>query len=93
MVNSEFEKLMLEHISSIEKELSRNTEKTTNVENYLTELKKGVADLCNRMTVLETQRDEKIKAHDNYIKILGILFGSSGIGSLLALLGTFHVFH
>jgi hypothetical protein len=54
-------------------------------------IKTNVANLCTRMTTVETERDNKIKRHDTQIKIVSVV---SPLGSLIVgILVIFHVIH
>lgn len=91
MVNSEFERIMLEHVSNIEKELSSQGTNVGNIKDDIDDLKKGVRDLCDRTTKIETERDTKVKSHDWQIKVVATV---SPIGSFIVIaISYFHLIH
>lgn len=91
MVQTEFEKIMLEHVSNIEKELAAQGVNVTNIKEDITGLKENVSDLCNRTTKIETERDVKVKAHDRQIKLVAVF---SPLGSfIVGIITVFHLIH
>ena len=78
MVHTEFEKFVVEHITKIESNLATNTAETTTIKDDMRTVKTNLSDTCTRLTRMEAQRDTKLEAHKNQIRILSIIIGILG---------------
>jgi hypothetical protein len=79
MVKNLFEKTVIDSLLDLQKGQGKADAFHIDLKKDIESIKTNVDDLCKRTTVLETQRDEKIKTHNTQIKVLSTITGALGV--------------